>query len=243
MSRRYMAFLPIVVILLFSLRPALCLQDAKSHYHMAGPLAQLMEAGVKPGPATNGLAFTLVLGDAGASITPASVELRSKSWRGAAQLNFMGLQYKAGQLTGQVGVQNNAGGALGGLRFDITGAAEQYKDKDAQGKETIKSRSQTISVPTPLVFGDVPTGQASDVFPFMVTGLSFHPETVKIELNGILSGLYYMGTVALSGFTSKEIAVDSKGRVYLGCGDTPIVADAEIGNAKPFGKAEEGGCY
>jgi sugar lactone lactonase YvrE len=166
---------------------------AKDHFHFAGPMSAYMLAGTAPGRVASGLQFTLVLRDKGGTIAPDHFELKGGKWTGDVILSFGGLKYEDGKLKGSAHLRNVSGSVIEGVRLDIVGATEEYKGLTSQGKDTLMTRSQGASLPSPLLFGDIPSGQEADSASVEVGGLVFNPETAMLSVHGLLSGLYYLG--------------------------------------------------
>jgi hypothetical protein len=201
-------------------------QDAAGkHYCYTGPLSAWMVEGASPGHCTGGLPFTIVLSNGGAAISPDSFKLTGSRWKSAATLSLTNLKFADGKLTGSAAIRNSSGSVLEGVRLDISGASEEYKAKDDQGKDILKTRSQMVPTPSPLLFGDLPNGQVSPPDDLEVDGIAFKPETTRISVTGTLTGLYYLGVISLGrdGAHATALDVDSKGRLYIADRDTPNV--------------------
>lgn len=189
---------------------------SKGHFHFAGPMSAYMLNGAAPGRVATGLHFTLVLTDRGATIAPNRFDLKGAKWTGSATLSFEGLKFENGELKGTVHLRNASGSVIEGVRLDITGATEEYKGLTSQGKDTLMTRPQSASLPSPLLFGDVPNGQDADSASLEVGGLVFNPETTKLSVHGALSGLYYLGgfeVIKLRAVPAMD--VDSQGNLYF----------------------------
>lgn len=188
----------------------------ESHFSFSGPMSSFMPEGATPGAVTSGLPFAIVLTDNGASISPAEVELRGTGWKGPITLRLAAPKFAGGRLSGTVQLQNGSGSTIEGVRLDILGASEEYKAKDENGNDVVKTRSQAITVASPLLFGDLPLGHLSEPLPLEVSGITFAPETVRVTVSGVLSGLYYIGSMAIPDtHDCRQIDVDSGGRVYV----------------------------
>jgi hypothetical protein len=209
--------------------PCAAQDNARGHFHFAGPMSRFLPEGGTPAPVTSGLPFAVTLTDKGATIAPASFELQGKNWGGAAKLTFEGLKFDAGHLTGTVKIKNDSGSVLEGVRLDITGATEEYKAKDAGGSEGTKTRPQAVKLDSPLLFGDVPKGDDADSAALDVSGIAFAPETTKVTVSGVLSGLYYLGAFTGNGDNCVPVSldVDAKGRVYFADRNQSAVYRAE----------------
>lgn len=201
-------------------------QDARSHFHLAGPMESVLRPGVQPAPVTSGLPFAVVLTNAGASSFPSSFQLQGKGWTGSADLRLEGLRFADGQLTGKAVLRNNSGRVLEGLRLDVRGAVEEYQAKQ-EGKTVFLTREQQVSLASPLLFGDLPPGQESDAIPLTVRGITFRPETERVGVHGIVSGLAFLGAAAIPDLTVYEVDIDLHGRVYIGAGEAIIRTDAD----------------
>ena len=191
-------------------------QDSGGHFYFAGPIGSFLAQGAKIAPVTSGLPFTIRLSSAGATIEPQSFDLSGKGWDGPAKLSFTSLKYAGGQLTGSAQIQNKTGSVIEGLRLDIVGANEEYKGKDAAGKETVNTRPQTVSMSSPILLGDLAKDDQSAAVPIVVQGLSFKPETTNVTVKGVISGLYYVGGIDVNDAQIASMDIDNAGRIYIG---------------------------
>lgn len=191
--------------------------DDQPHFHFAGPMSAFMAEGATPGAVTSGLPFTIELAEGGAKVTPASFDLKGPKWQGAATLALDGPKFADGHLTGTLRLRNGSGSVIEGVRLDVTGATEEYRAKDEQGKDVLKTRPMPAAIASPLLFGDVPKDEDADPEPLDVIGIAFKPETTRILVHGLLSGLYYVGsfTDGTEHCVAVQLDTDPKGRVYL----------------------------
>lgn len=205
----------VVLVLLLSLCGA-CF--AQGHYHFAGPMSQFLVEGAAPGAVTGGLPFAVVLSDAGATIAPTTFTLTAEGWEGEAKLTLENAKFADGHLTATLRLSNDTRSALEGLRLDVTGATEEYQAKDEQGKDILKTRAQPVAIASPILFGDVAKRDTADPQPFDAAPLTFQPETTKITVSGVLSGLYYAGALApavVKGWSVWSVDTDAQGRLYM----------------------------
>ncbi|HEY3397736.1 MAG TPA: hypothetical protein VGM19_08795 [Armatimonadota bacterium] len=168
---------------------------AQGHFHFAGPMSQFLPEGGVPGTVTGGLPFAVVLTDAGATLAPTSFDFQPEGWEGKATLTLADVKFADGRLTATVRLSNDTKAPLEGLRLDITGATEEYKAKDDQGQDILKTRAQAVGIASPLLLGDVAKRDSADPQPLDAGPIVFQPETTKITVTGVLSGLYYAGMI------------------------------------------------
>jgi hypothetical protein len=210
-------YLSVLAMLTLSVSSSMEAQDnAKGHYHFVGSMSASLAEGAVPGQVTSGIPFTTILSDKGASISPSTFELKGPKWTGTATLTLDGAKYADGHLTGTLKLSNGSGSVLEGVRLDIRGATEEYKAKDNQGNDVLRTRSEQVSLASPLLFGDIPKGEEADKSRIDVSGITFGPDTTRVMVNGALSGLYYTGgwqsdTV----IAPMEMDADSQGRLYF----------------------------
>jgi len=208
------------------------------HFAYEGPLTQFMPEGATPAPVTTGLPIVIVLTEKGATIAPSTFEIQGKGWKQAAHLSLDGAKFAGGHLTGTVKLKNDSGSALEGVRLDITGATEEYTAKDAGGKDVTKTREQKAALASPLFFGDLANGEESDGLSLDVSGIAFQPETTKVSVNAMLSGITYLDFFTVGDLTNYEIDTDAKGRVYAAGGDRIARTDADGKNLEVVVKGD-----
>jgi hypothetical protein len=148
---------------------------AQGHFNFAGPLSQSLKEGATPGAVTGGLPFAVVLSAGGATIAPTQFDLSGPGWTGKAHLTLANPQFAGGHLTATVQLQNGSGSVLEGLRLDITGATEEYKAKDAQAQDLLKTRPQAVTIPSPLLLGDLQKDDAADPQALDASTIAFQP--------------------------------------------------------------------
>jgi DNA-binding beta-propeller fold protein YncE len=187
------------------------------NFHFAGPMTQFLAEGATPGAVTDGLPFAVVLSDAGATIAPTTFTLQGAGWDGQATLTLEDVKLANGHLTATVHLRNATDSALEGLRLDLTGASEEYKAKDDQGNDILKTRAQPVSIASPILFGDVAKRDDADPQPLDASTIAFQPETTNVTVSGVLSGLYYAGAIAtpVEGGEPCSVDFDSQGRLYI----------------------------
>ena len=208
----------LVAILLLVLAGA-CWAVPPHHFHFAGPMAQFLAAGKAPGVVSGGLAFAVVLTDAGATITPnpATFTLTAPGWDGTATLTLADAKFAAGHLTATVKLTNGTTSVLEGLRLDLTGATEEYKAKDDKGNDILKTRAQPVTIASPLLLGDVAKKDDADPQPLDASTITFQPETTRITVSGVVSGLYLSSVIKTpeEGGAPCALDFDAQGRLYL----------------------------
>ncbi|MDE3245865.1 MAG: hypothetical protein KGN80_07225, partial [Acidobacteriota bacterium] len=208
-------------------------QDGGGHFRFSGPLSQFMAPGSIPAPVSAGLPFDIPLGRNGSVPETLSVKLRLPGASGPLSLELSGLNYAAGRLSGTVRLQNTSGAVVEGIRLDVTGATEELTAKDDKGNQVPKTRPQQASLPSPLFFGDLEKGGVSGPLALEVGPLKFTPETARITVHGVVSGLRYLGFFDVKGLDSPAaVDVDGKGRVYIADvdGQRIVRTDAEGGH-------------
>ena len=187
----------------------------KGHFYFCGPLNSLMAEGSKP-PAsvTKGLAFSVTITDGGKTISAGKIDLSIPNASGPLALSLEELKFQGGKLTARAVIKNNCGTSAQGLRLDVIGAIETYKAAEAAG--ALKTRPQDARLASPLSFGDLEPNEKSDPIAFE-TAISFKPETTQVVVNGVVSGLRYVGAFNIDGLLGGYGAeFDSQGRLYVG---------------------------
>ena len=208
--------LAIAALLSFTSASVCRADDEKTNFTTVGAMKAFLPEGKVPGKATGGLPFSIVLTDSGKTISGNTFALKLPGTEKSVQVTFLGLMYSDGHLTGQVQIKDTAGSSIEGLRLDIESATETYKAKDAQGLEVIKTRSQNVSLASPLLFGDLKEEEENAPVSFSAGPLSFAPETTQIAVHGKLSGLLYVQSLSFPEASSGgQIDLDAKGRIYL----------------------------
>ena len=188
----------------------------KGHFTFTGPMSGVLAEGVSPGKVTGGLPFSISLSAAAATVQPTTLEVKGAGWSAPAVLSFDNSKYTGGVLTADLHLKNGSGAVLEGLRLDITGATEEYRDKDAQGSEVLKTRPQNVSLASPLLFGDLAKDEDSVTIPIRVTGVVFTPDTTKVTVTGVLSGMRVAAQWKTDGVISPaQLDADGKGRLYF----------------------------
>ena len=189
----------------------------QGHFHFAGPLSQFLAEGAAPGAVTGGLPFAVVLSEGGATIAPTTFTLQSEGWEGEATLTLENAQFANGRLTATVRLSNGTPSVLAGVRLDVTGATEEYKAKDDQGNDLLKTRAQAVGIASPLLFGDVAEHDDADPQPLEAGALAFQPETTRVMVSGLLSGLYLAGGIStpIAGGKVLSLDFDPQGRLYM----------------------------
>jgi len=185
-------------------------------FSYSGPMTKLMADGATVAPVSGGLPFAITVSKDGSVPTQLKFEVGRSSWKAKAAVTFEGLTYTAGTLKGTVKVTNASGLVLEGLRLDIAGATEHYREKGADGKEVVKTRSQPVQVSSPLHFGDLQLGMTTDSLAFEVSGIKVNPETEKVDIAGGLTGLALVAVHnPVPGLTPISIDFDTAGKVYM----------------------------
>lgn len=190
-------------------------QDQPS-YAFVGSMESLVIAGKKAGAVSTGQSFQIVLTEGGAKLSVTQFELKPRGSDKPLRLSFPGLSFVDGHLKGGSEIKNEVGSAIEGVRLDVIDATETYKAKDDQGKEVERTRPVTLSLPSPISFGDIADGESNGQVPIDIGGLAFKPETVSIAVRGVVSGERYVRSIALPSVAADgQIDVDAKGRIYL----------------------------
>lgn len=206
----------IAVLLPLTSTSACQADDEKTNFATVGAMKAFLPEGKTPGKVAGGLPFSIVLTDSGKTISGGTFSLKLPGTEKSIQITFLGLTYANGHLNGQVQVKDTAGSSIEGLRLDVEGATETYKAKDAQGLEVIKTRSQNVSLASPLLFGDLKEEESNAPLPMSAGPLSFAPETMQIAVLGKLSGLLYVQSLSFpEASPGGQIDLDAKGRIYL----------------------------
>lgn len=209
------------------------------HFHQAGPLAGLVAKGTRIAPVAAGLAFDIPLSDKGSVPSSLHFELRPAGAPGVLRLDLEGLAFAGGRLRGTARLSNASGAVLEGLRLDATGATEEYRAKDEQGREALKTRAQSVGLASPLFFADQARGDASAAMPFEAGTLVLSPETTRITVHGVVSGLRFLGTFDVKGLENPAaLDVAPDGRLHLAdlAGSRLVRTDAEGRNAQDLAK-------
>ncbi len=184
-------------------------------FAFSGPLSSLLPAGREVAPHAAGIPFAIEISAGGQRIEAGPFALLVPGATKPFRLTLTGAAFSDGKLTAKATLTNASGAALEGLRLDLTQATETFNAKDAQGKLQSSKRPRTV-VATPLHFGDLGAEETSDSLPLEATGLSFSPETVRITVRGVVSGLRYEKTLSNpSACGAGQIEVDERGSVYL----------------------------
>ncbi len=191
-------------------------EEAKANFAYVGPLRALLAEGKTPAVVTIGLPFHITLTETGKTISAGSFDLSVPGAEKPLHLDLDGLKFEGGHLTAKAKVVNGTGAAVEGVRLDVIGATETYKAKDDQGKEILKTRSQSAHLDSPLHFGDIKAGEDNGELDFDASGLAFTPETTQIVVEGVVSGLRFEAVRAFPGASgSGEVAVDAQSRIYI----------------------------
>ena len=212
------------------------------HFYFAGPLARLAADGVEVAPIGSGLPFSLVLSDGGSKVSPAQFDLKVPGASAPLRLAFENLKFAGGRLTGDARITNSTGSVVEGLRLDLVSASEEFQTKDTKGAPALSTRAQAVSLASPLFFGDLSKGESSDAVPFDASNVRFAPETTKVTLSGVVSGLRYAGAFNVPDVSNPaQIDSDAQGRLYL-CdvtGNRVVRTDAEGRGAETVARLED----
>ncbi|MDQ6787984.1 MAG: hypothetical protein M3033_14355 [Acidobacteriota bacterium] len=225
-------------------------EAAGGHFLFSGSLNQLTAEGVKVAPVSSGLPFSMVLTEAGARIAPAQFDLKIPGASDSLKLSFENLKFAGGHLTAMAKITNSRGAVLEGVRLDVVSAKEEFQTKDAkgnltkdaQGNPVLSTRTQTVNLASPLFFGDLAKNDSSDSLAFDAATIKFAPETTKINVNGVVSGLRYLGAFNVKDLDDPgELATDAQGRIYIcDVGNSRIVrTNADGGNIETVAKLED----
>ena len=105
----------------------------------------------------------------------------------------------------------------------------------------LRSRTQTAGLASPLLFGDLAKNEPADAIAFSSGSLKFAPETVKITVHGVLSGLYLRGEYGIynNAAGGNEIDIDAQGRVYVCTGGAVSRSDADMKTAAALIEKDE----
>jgi len=210
---------------------ALCFAAIVAPYNYTGKLIDLMPEGAAWGMPATGIPIQITITENGSKVGPGSFALKGPKWESEAPLKIDGLKFANGTLTGTVQFKNASGCALDAVRFDIVSAAEQYKGKDAQGKEVTITRTQPIAEESPILFGDMPKDVESSGYEVKATGLVWKPETSQITVTAKLSGLTFHKSLFYD-HAGSFLGFDLKGRLILGSGQQPALYLADYENDK-----------
>ncbi len=221
---------------------AVMLQGAAFNY--TGPFTDLAVEGAAWGMPSKGLDAAIKIPADGAAIDAIEFDLQGQKWTGKAKLSFHDLKFSGGAITGSVQMVNSSGYALQGVRFDLVEAVESYKDRDAAGKEIIRTRSQPLAEDTPILLGEMPVGHRTPAYAFGGKGLKWGPETLNILVTARVSGLTYLKSI-LPAHSLSSLEVDSRGRLLIGSGQVqgiyryqPDTGDIELVTSTPFYRAK-----
>lgn len=197
-----------VSLLATALSPAA--QD-ESHFAFVGPFSKFMVEGKTPAPVSSGLPFSIVLSEGGKTVVGGPYELKIGGSSKPLTLTLEGLRFENGHITAKAKLVNKSGAAVEGVRLDIVGASETYKD----ASET-KTRAQKVSQPSPLSFGDLAADEDTGPLDVDISTLTFAPDTVQVTVTGVISGLQYVRTISVEEASpGGQIEVDSADRVFL----------------------------
>lgn len=223
---------------------------ASGHFFFSGSLNQLTADGVKIASVNSGLPFSIVVTENGAKISPAQLDLKIPNTNNSLKLNFENLKFANGHLTGAAKIVNSSGAVLEGLRLDVVSATEEFQTKDAKGNlakdekgnPILSTRNQAVNLASPLFFGDLAKNDSSDALAFDASTIKFAPETTKITVSGVVSGLRYLGAFNVKDLDNPaELATDVQGRIYV-CdvgGQRIVRTDADGRNAETVAKLDD----
>ncbi|HWA82962.1 MAG TPA: hypothetical protein VG820_06000, partial [Fimbriimonadaceae bacterium] len=110
-------------------------------FSFSGPMASLLVEGKKPGMPTTGIPFAIVLADSGAKIEPSEFDLKTPGSDKTIKLTLAGAKFAGGHLTATAKVQDGQETAIEGVRLDVTGATESYKD----AKGAVETRPEPVA--------------------------------------------------------------------------------------------------
>ena len=232
-----------VILFAFVLIACAYAQDSPGgHFYFSGPLNQLVNSGTKVAPVASGLPFSIVLTDSGVRISPADFDLKPAGGDLPIKLRFENLKFSGGRLTGTAKITNSSGSIIEGVRLDLVSTTEEFQTKDAKGNPVTSTRNQTANLASPLFFGDLAKGDSSDGVAFDVATIKFAPETTKVTVHGVVSGLRYLGAFNVPDVNDpKQIDIDAQGRIYI-CdtvGNRVLRTDAEGHNAETVAKLDD----
>jgi hypothetical protein len=202
----------------------------EGHFAFAGPLDHILAPGAHAAQVTRGLPFTITLKDGGASVSSGRFDLKVPGAAAPLALALDGLKLQAGRLTAKASLRNGTGTASEGLRLDVVSAVESYTAKGDKGEPVVKTRPQPVHLASPLFFGDLSNGEASDVLAFEAFPIAFAPETQQVVVSGVVSGLRHAGAFDVAGVGGPSAAsFDAKGRLVIGdvTGQKGVRCDAQ----------------
>jgi hypothetical protein len=168
-------------------------EQTSGHFYCSGALKQLTADGVKIAAVSSGLPFAISLTESGAKISPAQFDLKLPGANAPIKLLFENLKFAGGHLTGNAKIMNTSGAVIEGVRLDVVAVAEEFQSKDAKGNPVLSTRSQPANLDSPLFFGDLANNDSSDAIAVNVSPLKFASETTRVTVNGVVSGLRYLG--------------------------------------------------
>ena len=185
-----------------------------------GPLTSLVGSAGRVSPVSRGISVDFEISPSGA-VAVSGDELRSGSWKGSSLLKHDSLTFANGKLSGKFAITNHAGTSIQGVRFDFVSASESYKSKTDDGTEEIKTRTQPVEIGSPSYFGDLKEGESSISIAGFVNGIKIKPETVKVTVHAVVSGLTFVKQFARpkSSLKGSGVEVDANGDVVLGEGN------------------------
>ncbi|CAN5392759.1 hypothetical protein BH11ARM1_BH11ARM1_07790 [soil metagenome] len=186
------------------------------HYVFTGPISKFAIEGSTPGLPTSGLGFSVVVSDGGKTVAPTDFDLKSPDWNSPIHVHLTNPSIQGGRLKATLEMENSSGLVLEGIRFDCDGAIESFDSKDENNKPIVKTRTQPVSIASPILLGDLPSNDHADSQSIDIGDLIFAPETRQISVNLRLSGLTYLRSVKThEGCGAGRLSLDTKGRIYM----------------------------
>jgi sugar lactone lactonase YvrE len=215
-------------------------QDAAGgHFYFSGAMYQLAAEDVKIASVGSGLPFSIALTEAGAKVSPTQFDLKPSGAALGFKLKFENLKFANNDLTGAARIVNSSDSIIEGVRLDIVSVTEEFQTKDAK---SVSIRNQKAKLASPLFFGDLAKNESSDAVRFDVSLIKFAPETMKITISGVVSGLRYLGAFNVENLNyPAEIDADAQGRIYI-CdvgGQRVVRTDADGSHAETLAKLED----
>ena len=165
---------------MFALLVALPLPLAGAPPVPAGSFRDLVPRRVNVAAVSSGLAFSLPLAAAGAT-----VPLAVPDAKGSLTLVAAAPRPEPGKLSVALALRNATGGDLSGLRLDVTGATFSGRTKE---RAALEAADSGIPLPGPLWFGELAAGRDSASVLLEIDFPEGAPLDGTIVLRGVVSG-------------------------------------------------------
>src|SRR5262245_2572510 len=196
--------------------------EARSPLAGTGPMRQLLARGVAAAPMTTGLSFAITITNRGAQTTDRPWLIRVPG-ASPLTLSIEEPQWDSESFTALATIRNTTGNYAGGLRLEFLEVTEG-------------SRRRTISLDSPLFFGDLESGGEASL-PFRLDGLGLSGEAPLVLLRGIVTGAVASASVELPDSAAPS-AIDARTGGALCVGDESGKAifriTADLGSIRRF---------